>query len=240
MATAPTMEGENKKDKGDLRTSYHHHYESSDLIQEARRNAMKALRLSDDEGRGDGGGDSRDKIMPTETATTVDPILANQRKNSGNKKFASKDWDGAYEDYSQAIEVNYHDATFYSNRSACLIQMNRPEEALVDAISARTLRPDWSKACYRMAVSILAIADADAETDLDAGTDMECDDEVENDNVTSEDKEDLFQTAAMVIWDGLLLDPKNADLKILLRRCAKSGRRQARNNRRRQHRKSKK
>jgi tetratricopeptide (TPR) repeat protein len=154
----------------------------------------------------------------------TDPILANQYKNVGNQKFAKNDWEGAYEDYSQAIQANYRDAAFYSNRSACLIQLNRPEEALEDAVFAKAIRPDWSKAYYRMAVALLAIADSTGLADADSNMTNKNDDD---------NGEDLFETAAMVIWKGLVLDPKNADLKILLRRCAKSGRRQAHHRRRR-------
>mmetsp|Transcript_18292 Transcript_18292/g.44173 ORF Transcript_18292/g.44173 Transcript_18292/m.44173 type:complete len:271 (+) Transcript_18292:109-921(+) len=214
---------------------------SSDLIREARRNAINAIKIrrcgDDDDGTDVDGHATTSLPRPRPHTQTNDPILvANQHKNRGNKKFQTKDWVGAYEDYSLAIESNPRgDAAFYSNRSACLIQLNRPQQALDDAVCARMLRPTWSKACYRMAVAIIAIADDDDDDD-DTDSSGEFDDKLDesphgqNDGEEEEhdndrEEEDLYETAAMVIWDGLLLEPKNADLKILLRRCAKSGRR---------------
>ena len=210
---------------------------SSDLIKEARRNAIQAMTTV--RCRGDDDNDAATNRRPSprpRTAHTDSILVANQHKNRGNQKFQTKDWSGAYEDYSLAIESNPDgDAAFYSNRSACLIQLNRPREALDDAVCARMLRPTWSKACYRMAVAIIAIADDHGHDDHDddnnddtAAEHKESNDDTPRNKEGEErhDKEeDLYETAAMVIWDGLLLEPKNADLKILLRRCAKSGRR---------------
>jgi tetratricopeptide (TPR) repeat protein len=152
------------------------------------------------------------KFFEDDNNRPTDPILGNQHKNRGNQKFAEKQWEEAYDEYSHAIHANSRDAAFYSNRSACLIQMNRPEEALEDAVFARTLRPDWSKANYRTAVALLAMTEEQGSL-----VNSESDD-------NGDDDESIFETAAIIAWEGLLLDPKNTDLKILLRRCAKSGR----------------
>mmetsp|Transcript_18293 Transcript_18293/g.44175 ORF Transcript_18293/g.44175 Transcript_18293/m.44175 type:complete len:267 (+) Transcript_18293:111-911(+) len=231
------VDGEDPEEDRDF--GYFDSTSSSDLVREARRNAIQAIKIrcDDDDTDVDEHATSRPRPRPHTHTQPNDPILvANQHKNRGNKKFQTKDWVGAYEDYSLAIESNPSgDAAFYSNRSACLIQLDRPQEALDDAVCARILRPTWSKACYRMAVAIIAIADDADDDDTDSGeVDEELDDTLHGQNDGDDDEEhekeekeneDLCETAAMVIWDGLLLEPKNADLKILLRRCAKSGRR---------------
>jgi tetratricopeptide (TPR) repeat protein len=78
-------------------------------------------------------------------------------KDKGNQHFAKKEWESAYNFYTQAIKLNPQEAAFYSNRSSCLVNLSRPQEALEDAVVARNLRPDWSKACYRLAVARMAL-----------------------------------------------------------------------------------
>ena len=53
--------------------------------------------------------------------------------------------------------INPSDATYYSNRSACFLQLDQLEPALKDATISRVLRPDWPKAAYRVAVARLAL-----------------------------------------------------------------------------------
>ncbi|KAL3925277.1 MAG: hypothetical protein SGILL_000518 [Bacillariaceae sp.] len=78
-------------------------------------------------------------------------------KSQGNKFFANKQWDAAVALYTQAADANPKEATFYTNRSACLMNLGRVEDSLADALVARTLKPDWSKACYRVAVAHLSL-----------------------------------------------------------------------------------
>ncbi|KAG7341902.1 TPR repeat-containing protein [Nitzschia inconspicua] len=79
------------------------------------------------------------------------------RKKRGNQHFGKKEWQEAYDCYTEAMQYNPSEATFYSNRSSCLWNLGRLEEALEDAFICRTLRPDWSKACYRLAVARLSL-----------------------------------------------------------------------------------
>lgn len=78
-------------------------------------------------------------------------------KAEGNQSFIKKDYEQAVGSYSQAIAADPTDATFYSNRSACYMNLNDPERALQDAVICRLLRPEWSKACFRMATARLAL-----------------------------------------------------------------------------------
>ena len=119
---------------------------------------------------------------------------AAEYKNEGNTHFAKKEWQLAHDCYSQAIDVNPKDATFYSNRSACRMMLKRPKDALEDAVIARTLKPNWSKACYRMAVARLEL--------------------------------ERYEDAALAAWEGLQQDQENDELKRLLQKCVKQGRKE--------------
>ena len=79
-------------------------------------------------------------------------------KTLGNKHFGRKEWKEANDLYTKAISFNPKEATFYSNRSACLLNLECYSEALNDAVVATTLRPEWSKAYYRLAMARLALS----------------------------------------------------------------------------------
>ena len=122
-------------------------------------------------------------------------------KQEGNQYFAKKEWKAAIDSYSKAIDVDPTDATFYSNRSASYMQLqqqqpqqqyNNNEAALQDAVICRQLRPEWPKACYRMALARMALM--------------------------------RFEDAALSAWEGLQLDQDNDELKRLLQKCVKRGR----------------
>jgi ankyrin repeat protein len=82
---------------------------------------------------------------------------AQEKKEAGNLHFGSKEWEAALDFYTQAISFDPSDAAFYSNRSACYMNINDPEKALYDATMARCFRPDWPKAAFRMAVARLEL-----------------------------------------------------------------------------------
>lgn len=99
--------------------------------------------------------------MATKAATTSvseeDKVRALAIKSEGNQHFANKEWQAAIDKYTEAIEVDPTDAKFYSNRSACYMEVKKYHDALQDAVICRQLLPQWSKACYRMAVARLAL-----------------------------------------------------------------------------------
>jgi tetratricopeptide (TPR) repeat protein len=95
-------------------------------------------------------------------ATLPDPSpeqiqVAVHYKEQGNASFSNKDWSKALQYYSQAIDANPKEAALYSNRSACYIHLQQPPQALTDALLAQTLRPQWSKAYYRLATARLEL-----------------------------------------------------------------------------------
>ena len=83
--------------------------------------------------------------------------IAAELKIKGNNHYAKKEWEEAIRFYTEAINKNPADHTFYSNRSACYMAMKRHEDALYDAIIVRTLKPDWVKGCYRSSMALLAL-----------------------------------------------------------------------------------
>ena len=78
-------------------------------------------------------------------------------KEQGNQKFAGKQYQQAVTLYTQAIVLDPSNATLYSNRSACYYKLTQYTDALRDAVTSHTLRPDWPKAAYRIAVARLAL-----------------------------------------------------------------------------------
>ena len=78
-------------------------------------------------------------------------------KDSGNEHFVKQEWEKAVEFYSKAIASDPSNAAFYSNRSACYVQLKKLDEALHDAVLTRHLRPDWPKGAYRLAVARLEL-----------------------------------------------------------------------------------
>lgn len=82
---------------------------------------------------------------------------AEQHKESGNELFKNKANKEALAAYTEAIEINKFNATYWSNRSAVHLALKNYQQALIDAEIARRLKPDWPKACYRLAAARLAL-----------------------------------------------------------------------------------
>ncbi|RID71111.1 hypothetical protein BRARA_C03069 [Brassica rapa] len=74
---------------------------------------------------------------------------AAEAKARGQDAFQRKDYQMAIDAYTQAIDFDPTDHTFFSNRSLCWLLLGQGEHALSDAKACRELKPDWPKACYR-------------------------------------------------------------------------------------------
>jgi ankyrin repeat protein len=126
--------------------------EHSAVLREAAQDAKPALTDAVD--------DEASRLaakVATMTVSDEDKRHSLELKAKGNAHFAKKEWHKSLESYTAAIEVNPTDSTFYSNRSACLMMLGQPENALRDAVVCRQLRPTWSKAYFRMAVARLEL-----------------------------------------------------------------------------------
>ena len=78
--------------------------------------------------------------MPPAPSSDDDVEKSVKIKDEANRHFIAKDYEHALELYGQAIALNGRDATFWSNRSGCLMKLNRFEEALKDAEMSRALK----------------------------------------------------------------------------------------------------
>mmetsp|Transcript_615 Transcript_615/g.628 ORF Transcript_615/g.628 Transcript_615/m.628 type:complete len:422 (+) Transcript_615:281-1546(+) len=72
-------------------------------------------------------------------------------KEEGNKLMTKKDWDGAINCYTKAIECDPKNHIFYSNRCAAFIRKGEKEKALTDAEKCVELAPEWPKSYVRLA-----------------------------------------------------------------------------------------
>ncbi|KAM7251942.1 hypothetical protein ACFE04_023825 [Oxalis oulophora] len=92
------------------------------------------------------------KDLPKKDHPEVAPEVkkkAAEAKSRGDEAFHRKDLQSAVDAYTQAIDLDPYEGTFYSNRSLCWLRLGQGEQALADGKACRELRPDWPKACYR-------------------------------------------------------------------------------------------
>ncbi len=132
-------------------------------LEEKKKNAS----TTKDDNENKASKDNEDDTSPQKVAEKIlqnkDSITDEQRaaaaelKGKGNKHYAKREWKDAITLYTEAIEQNPADETFYSNRSACHMALKQHEDALYDALIAHTLKPEWIKGCYRISVALLAL-----------------------------------------------------------------------------------
>jgi len=90
-------------------------------------------------------------------------------KDQGDKAYAARDFNGAIERYSEALEV-IEDAVVLSNRSATYAQRRRFDKALNDAEHAILLQPTWPRLYHRLGHALFHLGDyADAIWTLEEG-----------------------------------------------------------------------
>lgn len=75
------------------------------------------------------------------------------KKAEGNKFFKARDLERAVEMYSQAIELDNTDPTFFSNRSACYAGMEEWEKAASDGRSCIACDKNFIKGYFRLALA---------------------------------------------------------------------------------------
>ena len=78
-------------------------------------------------------------------------------KNKGNEAFKKKDWPAAIDFYTQAININDKEPSFYSNRAQANIKLEAYGYAVADATHAIEIDSNFAKAYYRRAVANTAI-----------------------------------------------------------------------------------
>jgi len=83
---------------------------------------------------------------------------AAEAKAKGNDFFTKKKYPEAIEWYSKAIKADPKDPTFYSNRCAAYMAIDKFEEALKDAESCIRLQPSWVKGWYRKGAALVSLS----------------------------------------------------------------------------------
>jgi serine/threonine-protein phosphatase 5 len=78
-------------------------------------------------------------------------------KNKGNKAFQAGDYPSAVDFYTQAIEKNDKEPTFFTNRAQAYIKTEAYGYAVADATKAIELNPKLVKAFYRRGLAKTAI-----------------------------------------------------------------------------------
>lgn len=84
---------------------------------------------------------------------------ADALKAEGNKLFAAKDFSGAVEKFSQAIEADSSNHVLYSNRSGAYASLKQYDKALEDATKTTEIKPDWSKGWGRKGAALHGTGD---------------------------------------------------------------------------------
>lgn len=91
--------------------------------------------------------------MTEESAASAETLKA-----EGNTKLLAKDFAGAMQLYTRAIDLNPTKAVYWANRAQAEIATEQFGSAIADATMAVKLEPTYAKAYYRRAVSYVSIA----------------------------------------------------------------------------------
>eukprot|EP00800_Vazella_pourtalesii_P006345 TRINITY_DN180_c0_g1_i2.p1 TRINITY_DN180_c0_g1~~TRINITY_DN180_c0_g1_i2.p1 ORF type:complete len:326 (-),score=69.02 TRINITY_DN180_c0_g1_i2:352-1329(-) len=89
------------------------------------------------------------KLKEQERLAYIDPEVAREEKESGNKLFLDGKYPEALKKYSEAIKRNPEDAKIYSNRAACYTKLAEFGLALTDCETCIKLDPTFLKGYVR-------------------------------------------------------------------------------------------
>ncbi len=92
----------------------------------------------------------------TEDSKQAEPAAetpAEQCKKLGNEAFGKKEYETAIKHYTEAINLDPENATFYSNRSACYASLKKWTEALDDALKCVEKDQKFVKGYLRLATA---------------------------------------------------------------------------------------
>ena len=78
---------------------------------------------------------------------------ANDWKEEGNNHFKNKGFSEAIRCYTQAIQINSKEASYYSNRAACYLSLKKFDKTIDDCNKALALDPNFAKAFRRRALA---------------------------------------------------------------------------------------
>lgn len=92
--------------------------------------------------------------------------IAIARKNDGNNFFKAKDYRNAIQKYTEAIEADPTDVTFFSNRSACYAALERWEEAAEDGRQCIVVNRSFVKGYFRAGLAYQNLGNLDAALEV--------------------------------------------------------------------------
>ncbi|ODV90970.1 hypothetical protein CANCADRAFT_16715, partial [Tortispora caseinolytica NRRL Y-17796] len=82
---------------------------------------------------------------------------ADKLKQEGNAKLLAKDYEGAVECYTKALDISPENVVYLSNRAAAYSNMRKHELAAADAQKAIDIDPSYSKAYSRLGLAKFAL-----------------------------------------------------------------------------------
>ncbi|CAM9142947.1 unnamed protein product [Ascophyllum nodosum] len=105
------------------------------------------------------------EAVPSSGAKAVDEKKAEEVKGRGNKLLLEKNYEGAEECYTEALELsrdgpNSH--VYLCNRAAALCYLGRLDDAVVDCQEAIDLNPSYAKAYTRLGYAYFQLEDYEA------------------------------------------------------------------------------
>ncbi|KAK5165771.1 Hsp90 cochaperone [Saxophila tyrrhenica] len=91
--------------------------------------------------------------------------MADALKAEGNKLFSAKDFNGAVDKFSKAIEIEPSNHVLYSNRSGAYGGLKNWDKALEDATKTTEIKPDWAKGWGRKGAALHGVGNLVDATD---------------------------------------------------------------------------
>lgn len=88
--------------------------------------------------------------------------MAECKKDEGNKLYKLKKYRLALPLYTEAIQLQPDNASYYGNRSACYMMLGRYKEALEDSQKSIVIDPGFIKGYIRIAKCYIAFGDLSA------------------------------------------------------------------------------
>ncbi|CAI4051264.1 Hsp90 cochaperone STI1 SKDI_15G1820 [Saccharomyces kudriavzevii IFO 1802] len=112
-------------------------------------------------------------------------LTADEYKQQGNAAFTAKNYDGAIELFTKAIEVSETPShVLFSNRSACYTSLKKFSDALNDANECVKINPSWSKGYNRLGAAHLGLGDLDeAESDYKKALELDANNKAAKDGL---------------------------------------------------------
>jgi len=101
----------------------------------------------------------KDKDWFASLDITTKKKLAEAKKLEGNSIFSKRKFSQALNKYSAAIELDGTNATYFSNRSACYLNLEDNVNALKDALRSVELDPEFAKGWLRAAKCYIMVGD---------------------------------------------------------------------------------